>query len=74
MHLCPPKKAEETARADALAEDLCNKKCDEFRRGMKKLNKSNSVHATIIDNITGDDNISKYWKKHFHTILEFKIV
>ena len=68
------KKAEETARADALAEDLCNKKCDEFWRGMKKLNQSNSVHATIIDNITGDDNISKYWKNHFYTILNSNIV
>ena len=41
---------------------------------MKKLNKSNSVHTTIIDNITGDDNISKYWKNHFHTILNSNIV
>ena len=63
------KRAEETARADALAEDLCNKKCDEFWRGIKKFNQSNSVHATIIDNITGDENISKYWKKHFHFIV-----
>ena len=35
---------------------------------------SNSVHATIIDNITGDGNISKYWKKHLHTILNSNIV
>ena len=33
--LGPAKRAEETERADALAEDLCNKKCDEFWRGIK---------------------------------------
>ena len=59
---------------DALEKDLCNKNCDEFWRGMKKMNQLNSVHATIIDIITGDDNISKYWKKHFHTILNSNIV
>ena len=54
------KRAEETERTDAFAEDLFNKKCDEFWRGIHKLNQSNSVHATIIDNITGDKNIIKY--------------
>ena len=32
--LGPAKRAEETERADALAEDLCNKNCDEFWRGI----------------------------------------
>ena len=36
MHLRSAKRAEEIAKADALAEDLCNKKCDEFWRGIKK--------------------------------------
>ena len=27
--------AEETARADALTEDVCNKNCDEFWRGIQ---------------------------------------
>ena len=60
------KRAEETARADALAVDLSNKNCDEFWRSVKKFNQSNSVHATIIDNTTGDEYISMYWKEHFH--------
>ena len=37
------------------------------------MNQSNSVHATIIDNITGNENISKFWGKHFYTILNFEL-
>ena len=59
------KRTEATERADALVEDLCTKKCDESWRGINKLNQSNSVHATIIDNIMDDENISKYWKNIF---------
>ena len=63
-----------TKRADALAVDLSNKNCDEFWRSVNKLNQSNSVHATIIDNATDDEYISMYWKEHFHKILNLNIV
>ena len=52
------KRAEETARAGALAADLSNKNYDKYWRSVKKLNQSNSVHATIIDNTTGGKSIS----------------
>ena len=42
--------------------------------GVKKMNHSNSVHATIIDNTTGDEYISMYWKEHFHKTLNSNIV
>ena len=38
------------------------------------MNQSNSVHATIIDNTTGDEYISMYWKEHFHKSLNSNIV
>ena len=68
------KRAEETERDDALAADLSKKNCDEFWRSVNKLIQSNYVHATTIDNTTGDKYISMYWKEHFHKILNSNIV
>ena len=48
----------ETARADALANKLCEND-----------NQTSNVIASNIDGISGECNISVFWKEHFSSIL-----
>ena len=42
------KRAEETARADALANELCENDNDGFWKGVSKINQTSNVIASII--------------------------
>ena len=63
------KKQEETAQADALARDLSDKDVDGFWKTMHEMNSHNTVQATVIDGVTGQDNIADHWRQHFQNIL-----
>ena len=63
------KKQEDSARADSLARDLYDNDVDSFWKAMPKMNSCNNVQANVIDGITGQENITDYWKEHFDKIL-----
>ena len=63
------KRNEETARADALARDLYDKDLDEFWSSLRQLNRNSSLLSNCIDGVTGEKNISNYWKEHFYNLL-----
>ena len=37
------------------------------------INKSSQLHTTTIDGITGEANIAKHWRTHFHGILNTNV-
>ena len=63
------KRNEETARADALARDLYAKDLDEFWSSVRQLNRNSSLLSNCIGGVTGEKNISNYWKEHFYNLL-----
>ena len=63
------KRAEETARADALANELCENDNDGFWKDVSKINRTSNVIASSIDGISSECNISVFWKDHFSSIL-----
>ena len=63
------KRAEETARADALATKLHENDHDGFRKDVSKINQTCNVIASSIDGILGECNISVFGKEHFNSIL-----
>ena len=63
------KQAEETARADALANKLCENDNDGFWKDVSKIIQTFNVIAISIDGISGECNISVFWKDHFSSIL-----
>ena len=60
---------EGTARADALAKDFCDYDNDEFWKGVKKLNQSNTIQANCIEDKTGVKDIANHWKEYFCKLL-----
>ena len=63
------KRAEEIARADALANELCENDNGGFWKGVSKINQTSNVIASSIDGISGECNISVFWRDHFSSIL-----
>ena len=63
------KRAEETAKAEALANELCEKDKDDFWKDVSKINQSFNVIVNCINGVSGESNISYFWKDHFSTIL-----
>ena len=65
------KRAEETAKADALANELhvCEKDNCGFWKDVSKINQSSNVIANCINGVSGESNISYFWKYHFSIIL-----
>ena len=63
------KSDKENARVDALARDLYDKDLDEFRSSVRQLNRNSSLLSNCIDGVTGEKNISNYWKEHFYNLL-----
>ena len=59
---------ENTARADALAKHLSDGNIDGFR-DMRKLNSDNIFQANTIYGLSGETNISNFWKDHFYKLL-----
>ena len=63
------KHIEDTARADALAKDLCDNDHDDFWKGVKKLNQCNNIQANCIEGKSGENEIAIYWKNYFCELL-----
>ena len=63
------KRAEEIARADALANNLCGNKYVGVWKNVSKINQTSSVIASSICCISGECNISVIRKDHFSSIL-----
>ena len=59
---------EDTARADALAKHMSEKDTMSFWRSVKANSKSVPLTHTIYG-VTGNDNISEMWHKHYNGIL-----
>ena len=52
-----------------LARDLYDKDPDEFWSSVRQLNRNSSLLSNCIDGVTGEKNISNYWKEHFYNLL-----
>ena len=63
-------RAEEIVKADALANELCEKDNDGSWKDVSKINHLSNVIANCIDGVSGESNISYFWKDHFSTILK----
>ena len=57
---------EDTARADSLAKDLSVGTIDGFWDNVRKLNSGNTFQTNTIDGVSGENDISNYWKDHFY--------
>ena len=55
---------EDTARADSLGKDLSDGTIDGFWDNVRKLNSGNSFQANNIDGVSGEADISNFWKDH----------
>ena len=55
--------------ADSLANSLLLKDDKAFWTSIKKLNSSNTVQATTIDNVTGAQPITDMWQAHYKNLL-----
>ena len=60
---------EDTARADCLAKDLSDGTIDGFWDNVRKLNSGNSFQANTIDGVSGETDISNFWKDRFYKLL-----
>ena len=63
------KRAEEIARADALANNLCENDNIDVWKNVSKINQTSSVIASSIGGISGECNILMFRKDHFSSIL-----
>ena len=63
-----------SARADALAQDLCDKDVDGFWKTMNKMNSCNTILANVIDGVTGPDSIASYWKQYFDKLFMIIVI
>ena len=69
MRYTSTKHIEDTAKADALAKDLCDNDYDDFWKGVKKLNQCNNIQANCIEGKSGENEIAIYWKDYFCKLL-----
>ena len=60
---------EDTARADSLDKDLSDGTIDVFWDNVRKFNSGNSFQANTIDGVSGETDISSFWKDHFCKLL-----
>ena len=63
------KRPEETARAEALANELSENDNDGFWKDVSKINQTSNGIASSIDSISGECNILVFLKYHFSSIL-----
>ena len=62
------KSYEETARADSLASDFFDKNIDDFWSNVRRSNQNSAILSNCIDDISGEVDISNFWKEHFELI------
>ena len=60
---------EDTARADTLAKELSVGTINGFWDNVRKLNSGNSFQVNTIDRVSGQSDISNFWKGHFYKLL-----
>ena len=58
------KSIEETTRADSLASDFFDKNIDDFWSNVRR-----SILSDCINDVSGEVDISNFWKEHFECIL-----
>ena len=63
------KSIEETARADSLASDVFDKNIDDFWSSVRRSTQSSTILSNCIDDVSGEVDISNFWKDHFERIL-----
>ena len=63
------KSIEETARTDSLTNDTFNKNIDDFWSNVWRSTQSSTILSNCIDDISGEVDISNFWKEHFERIL-----
>ena len=63
------KSIEETARADSLASDFFDKNIDDFWSNVRRSTQSSTILSNCIDDVSGEVDISNFWKEHFERIL-----
>ena len=63
------KSIEETARADSLASDFFDKNIDDFWSSVRRSTQSSTILSNCIDDVSGEVDISNFWKEHFERIL-----
>ena len=63
------KSIEETAQADSLASDFFDKNIDDFWSSVRRSTQSSTILSNCIDDVSGEVDISNFWKEHFERIL-----
>jgi len=63
------KHIEETARADSMARDFYDNDVNEFWKTVKKVSQCGNMQANSIDGISGEVDISCFWKDHYQKLL-----
>ena len=63
------KSIEETARADSLVSDFFDKNIDDYWSSVRRSTQSSTVLSNCIDDVSGEVDISNFWKEHFQRIL-----
>ena len=61
------------SRANSLARDLSDKDVNGFWKTMRMMNNCNTIHANVIDVVTGPENIASHWKQHFDKLLNIYV-
>ena len=63
------KRNEDRLRKDSVAKKLLSKNFQEFWNEIKFMNNSKMSLPNTIDGVSGNDNIVKLWKNHYHEIF-----
>ena len=63
------KSIEETARADSLVSDFFDKNIDDYWSSVRRSTQSSTVLSNCSDDVSGEVDISNFWKEHFQRIL-----
>ena len=58
-------RGEKIIQADAMASNLLNSEYASFRKDVRKLERCKPIQFNIIHGISGESNITSFWKSHF---------
>ena len=63
------KKYSDNIRNDSIANDLSDGNVNDFWMKIRSMNPTKGMTSSCIENISGAENIAKFWKEHFSSIL-----
>ena len=63
------KRNENAMRSDSLAKKLQNNNPNDFWKQIKRMNNCKTSLPTNIDGVSGPENISQLWRKHYHDLF-----